>query len=65
MILDEKIEEILARAKNIDDVNNSSSTSPINNTNNLNVNIQTTGNPLLYCCAFICFAVMILAFVFF
>ena len=65
MILDEKIEEILARAKNIDDVNNSSNASPINNTNNLNVNIQTVGNPLLYCGACICFGVVILALVFF
>ncbi len=65
MILDEKIEEILSRAKNIDDVNNSSNTSPINNTNNLNVNIQTIGNPLLYCFTCVCFGVIILAFVFF
>lgn len=65
MILDDKIQEILARAKNVDDISHSSTTSPISNANNLNINVQTSENALLYCCVCVCICITILALVFF
>ena len=65
MMLDDKIEEILARAKNVDDINHSSTTSPITNANNLNINVQAPSNALLYCCVCVCICLTVLALVFF
>lgn len=65
MQVDDKIEEILARAKNVDDISHSSANSPISNANNLNINVQTAGNGLIYCCACVCICFTILILVFF
>ena len=65
MILDDKIEKILARAKHVDDINHASTTSPISNANTLNINVQTAGNALVYCCVCVCICITVLALVFF
>ena len=65
MSLDDKIEEILARAKNVDEISHSSTTSPISNANNLNVNIHTMGSAFIYCFACVCICATLLALVFF
>jgi len=65
MILDDKIEAILAKAKKIDDINHSSTSSPISNANNLNINVQTSTNALIYCCVCVCICITIFTLVFF
>lgn len=62
MILDDKIEKILARAKHVEDVSHSSTTSPISNANTLNINVQTAGNAIIYCCFCVCITVLALVF---
>jgi len=64
MALDDKIEAILAKAKNVEDVSHSSET-PISNANNLNINVQTSSNAIVYCCLCVCICVTVFILVFF
>ena len=64
MALDDKIEAILAKAKNVDDISHSSTT-PISNANNLNINVQTSSNVLICCCLCVCICITVCVLVFF
>ena len=64
MALDDKIEAILAKAKNVEDVSHSSAT-PISNANNLNINVQTSSNAVVYCCLCVCICITVCVLVFF
>lgn len=64
-MIDDQIDQILSRGKSVEDVTQSSTTSPISNANNLSINVQTQNSTLLYCCMFLCVCVTILALVFF
>ena len=64
-MIDDQIDQILSRGKSVEDVTQSSTTSPISNSNNLNINVQAQNSILLYCCMFLCICLTVLALVFF